>query len=64
MRLERGLNEVGRREFLILRMESPLPKKFYGVVRCRHNDGNDVQGRGNDVVMSATAAGIAFKTKA
>jgi len=45
-------------------MESPLPKKFYDVVHCRHKDGNDAQGRGNDVGMSATAAGIAFKTKA
>ena len=64
MRLERGLNEAGRREFLISRMESPLPKKFYDVVHCRHKDGNDAQGRGHDVGMSATAAGIAFKTKA
>jgi len=36
LRLERGLNENGRRGFLPWRMESPLPKKSYGVVHGCH----------------------------
>ena len=59
-----GLTRMDAVSSSVWRMESPLPKKFYVVMRCCHKDCNDAQVGGNGLFMSATAAGIAFKTKA